>query len=90
MSGAQLDVLDAQVPVVRQLEPRRDAAVVVERGDEDLVARLRSRGPTVRESMKFSEVMFGPKITSWGSQPRNAAAFASASVTIAPTRRLVS
>ena len=46
--------------------------------------------PTVRESMKFSEVMFGPKITSWGSQPRNAAAFASASVTIAPTRRLVS
>ena len=34
--------------------------------------------------------MFAPKITSLGSQPRNAAAFDSASATIAPTRRLVS
>ena len=53
--------LDDQVPVVRELEPRRDAAVVVERGDEDLVAR-RNAAPAVRESVKLSEVMFGPKI----------------------------
>ena len=36
--GAQLDVLDAHVLVVGELEPRRHATVVVERGDEDLVA----------------------------------------------------
>jgi len=35
--GAQLDVLHAQVLVVGELKPRRDTAVVVERGDEDLV-----------------------------------------------------
>ncbi len=49
-----------------------------------------SSRPAVRDSMKFSEVMFGPKITSWGSQPRKRAALASAWATIAATRRLVS
>jgi hypothetical protein len=39
--------------------------------------------------MKFSVVMFAPKITSPGSQPRNRAAPASASARISPTRRLV-
>ena len=34
----QLDVLDDEVAVVGELEPRRHAPVVVERGDEDLVA----------------------------------------------------
>ena len=40
--GAQLDVLDDEVAVVGELEPGRDAAVVVERGDEDLVAGRRT------------------------------------------------
>ena len=35
----QLDVPDDQAFVVRQLQPRRDAAVVIQRGDEDLIAR---------------------------------------------------
>ena len=35
------------------------------------------------------EVMFGPNITSCGSQPRKAAAFCSASARIRPTRWLV-
>ena len=38
---------------------------------------------------KFSVVMFGPKITSRGSQPRNLAALCSASSRIFPTRMLV-
>ena len=33
-----LDEADAEVEVVRELEPRRDVAVVVETRDEDLVA----------------------------------------------------
>ena len=33
--------------------------------------------------------MFGPKITSLGSQPRNRAALPSASARISPTRMLV-
>ena len=47
----QLDVADDQVAVVGELEPRRDAAVVVERGDEDLVAgrELAARGARQRE-----------------------------------------
>ena len=80
----QLDVPDDQAGVVRELQPR---------------ARRRRRGPArrpgshrpgwkpraaVRDSMKFSEVMFGPKITSWGSQPRNRAALRSASARISP------
>ncbi len=36
----QLDEADLEVEVVRELEPRRDVAVVVELRDEDLVARL--------------------------------------------------
>src|SRR5499427_4540070 len=43
----------------------------------------------VRDSAKFSEVMFVPKITSWGAQPRKRDALTSASSRIAPTRRLV-
>jgi hypothetical protein len=34
-------VVDDEVAVVRELEPRRHTAVVVERGDEDLVAGLK-------------------------------------------------
>ena len=43
----QLDVLDDETAVVGELEPRRDAAVVIERGDDDLVAwaKLASGGP---------------------------------------------
>jgi hypothetical protein len=43
----QLDVPHDQVLVVRQLQPWCDAAVVIERGDEDLVARaeVASGGP---------------------------------------------
>ena len=43
----------------------------------------------MRDSVKSSEVMFGPKITSSGWQPRNRAALASASPKISLTRRLV-
>jgi hypothetical protein len=39
--------------------------------------------------VKFNDVMFGPKITSAGSQPRNRAAFCSADERIRPTRWLV-
>ena len=85
----QLDVLDDEIAVVGELEPRRDAAVVVERGDDDLVAGAKSR-PAVRENVKFSEVMFGPKVISCGSQPRKRAAFASARSRISLTRKLVS
>ena len=70
----QVDEADRQVEVVRELEPRRDVAVVVEPRDEDLVARPAGSGRASRLSMKFSVVMFAPKIVSCGSQPRNAAA----------------
>src|SRR5579863_4432559 len=46
--------------------------------------------PAVRDRVKLSEVMLAPKITSPGSQRRNAAALDSASLTIPATRRLVS
>ena len=84
----QRDVPDHQVPVVRDLQPRRDPGVVVQAGHEDLVAGLNARA-AVRDSAKFSVVMFGPKITSCGSQPRNLAALCSASSRIFPTRMLV-
>ena len=63
-----------QVEVARELEPRRDVAVVVELRDDDLVAGLRAPGRRVRESAKLSVVMFAPKTTSSGAQPRNAPA----------------
>jgi hypothetical protein len=47
----QLDVPDHQVPVVRDLQPGRDARVVVKAGDEDLVTRAECArgGPGQRE-----------------------------------------
>ena len=79
---------DHQVLVAGEFQPGGDSPVVVGRGDEDLVAGAKPR-PAVRDSVKSSEVMFGPKITSSGWQPRNRAAFASASLEISLTRRLV-
>jgi hypothetical protein len=85
----QLDVLHAQVLVVGQLQPR--ATPPSWSSEETRISSpAASSRPAVRESVKFSDVMFGPKMTSVGSQPRNAAAFASASATIAATRWLVS
>ena len=47
----QLDVPDHEVPVVRDLQPGGDPRVVVQAGDEDLVARAERarRGPGQRE-----------------------------------------
>ena len=70
---AQVGEPDDQLEVVRELQPGRDVRVVVEPRDEDLVARRSSR-PTVRESAKLSVVMFAPKTTSSGAQPRKPAA----------------
>ena len=49
---------------------------------------LNSRA-AVRDSAKLSVVMFAPKITSPGSQPRNRAALLSAAARISATRLLV-
>ena len=58
------------------------------------VTRISSPGsnvrPTVRESAKFSVVMFGPKTISSCEQPRNRAALARASSNSTSVRRLVS
>ena len=47
----ELDVADHEVAVVSELEPRRDAAVVVQRRDEDLVTGIEAapRGPRQHE-----------------------------------------
>ena len=80
--------LDAEVEVARELEPRRDVAVVVEPRDEDLVAGRRGVRPRARVSAKLSVVMFWPKIVSSARQPRNAAAVACACSTSSSLRRL--
>jgi hypothetical protein len=69
-------VPDDQVLVAGQFQPGGDSPVVVPR-------------PAVRDSVKSSEVMFAPKITSSGWQPRNRAALASACSRISLTRWLV-
>ena len=50
---------------------------------------LNSR-PTVRESAKFSVVMFGPKTVSSAAQPRKRPAVSRARASSASVRRLVS
>ena len=45
----QLDVPDDQAGVVRELQPRRDAAVMIERGDEDLIARAEAAASGPRQ-----------------------------------------
>ena len=57
-----------------QLEPRRDVAVVVELRDDDLVAGSQLAAERRGVSAKFSVVMFAPKTTSSGVQPRKLAA----------------
>ena len=84
----QRDVPDHQVPVVRDLQPRRDPGVV-SRQDTRISSPGAKARAAVRDSAKFSVVMFGPKITSCGSQPRNLAALCSASSRIFPARMLV-
>ena len=59
--------------VGRELDPRRDAAVVVELRRQDLVARARSRAPAARESAKSSVVMFIPNEISSGDAAEEAA-----------------
>ena len=54
------DEADDEAEVVRELEPGGDVRVVVEPGDEDLVACRNSRA-AVRVSAKLSVVMFAPK-----------------------------
>ena len=44
-SSSTLGEADDQVEVARELEPRRDVAVVVELRDDDLVAGARARAP---------------------------------------------
>jgi hypothetical protein len=84
----QPDVPDHQVPVVRDLQPGGDPGVVIQAGHQISSPGWKARA-AVRDSAKFSVVMFGPKITSSGSQPRNRAALCSASSRICPTRMLV-
>ena len=82
-----LQVVEVERRVVVQLDVPDDQVAC--RGPAPATARRRrrgrarrpgsrrrggNRGPAVRDSVKFSEVMFAPKITSWGSQPRNRAA----------------
>jgi hypothetical protein len=59
------------------------------RQDTRISSPGRNARAAVRDSAKFSVVMFGPKITSCGSQPKNLAALCSASARIFPTRMLV-
>ena len=68
--------------VLGHLDPRRDVGVVVELGDDDLVARRRVRA-TAWASRKLSVVMFGPKAISSGALPVRAAAAPRAAATSA-------
>ena len=90
-SGRRVAGGDAHLqPLVRrELDPRRDAAVVVELRRQDLVAAPRSRAPAAREIAKSSVVMFIPNEISSGEQPRNRPASSFARARIASTARPV-
>ena len=79
---------NGQPAVGRELDPRGDAAVVVELRRQDLVTGAKSR-PAARVSAKFSVVMFIPKAISAGVAPRNRAASAFDPSRIASTARPV-
>ena len=62
--GVELDLLDDD-PLLGQRQPRRAVGVVIELGDEDLIAGLRPR-PMARLKAKVSVVMLGPNAISLG------------------------
>ena len=61
-----LDEADAEIEVARELEPRRDVAVVVEARDEDLVAGLErpaeraAQGEVERGHVRAQDRLLGP------------------------------
>ena len=88
-SRVDLDSADDELVVAGELEPGCDVPVVVEARDDDLVARPQLPAERPRQA-KLRVVMFAPKPTSSGVQPRNAAAAMWAWATTRSLRRLVS